>query len=72
MRIYPKYARIGKTDHVCNIEDQRKHDDRDEPVTSCDKSEKGQNTQCNSLDLRQIELEQGDEKETEPEGREDV
>jgi len=35
--IYAKYARIGKPNHVGNIEDQRKHDDGDEPATSCDK-----------------------------------
>lgn len=40
MGIYPKYARIGKTDHVRNIEDQRKHDDGDEPVTCRVRSQK--------------------------------
>ena len=29
--IYAKHARIGKANHVCDIEDQRKHDDGDEP-----------------------------------------
>jgi hypothetical protein len=36
--IYARDARIGETNHVCNVEDQGKHDDGDESAMSYDES----------------------------------
>ena len=38
MGIYARDARIGETNHVCNVEDQGKHDDGDESAMSYDES----------------------------------
>ena len=39
MGIYAKDARIGESNHACNVEDQSKHDDGDESAMSHDKSD---------------------------------
>ena len=36
--IYARDARIGETNHVCNVEDQGKHDNGDESAMSYDES----------------------------------
>jgi hypothetical protein len=39
-----KHARVSESDHVCDIEDEGKHDDGDKSVKVCDKSDLGQYT----------------------------
>ena len=43
-KICKKNARISESDHVCDIEDEGKHDDGDKSVRVYDKSDLAQHT----------------------------